>query len=532
MNMKTPLVLLTLCFSFQVFGEEPEACVKHAEYAGAEGYTKEEADRLAEQCEAQRKVANDKARTNATTLKDSGMTGVVDGCNAILKNRGQGEETDDIKQCLGLSGFSGGNLTDVDVKGSAKQSMDGKILCVQRASYTVDYEACLKALNHYNYVVAAEKAMELQQQIRTDLKNQAIQKEAVEKAQKGDLQGGALQAGADSHDHMAKMNQEKVAAYGLAIGALVNAYTMIPSEKKAIAKCEEAKSKVIGLTAEHCQKAIAIGNKPSILANQNAKVALASAIAEFTAKATVAGFNMKKHENASDQIEQVKNQFGDSDEDLMMERCVFNPTDPLCAKPGTRTPGQSFAGGDFGFTGDGSNNSFNMGPESGDSFEVGAETNLDGTPVASINSPFADEAKKAQGILDPAGAAQMQPGSGGGGGGGGAGGGMGGGGASLGNDLAGADADGNKEASIKSNKVSGVYQPAGGGGYKGINKGKEDANPFASLFDAKGTAGGIEEDRSIASGDIDGKASGLFQKISKRYGQIQADKRIEANNLE
>jgi hypothetical protein len=216
----------------------------------------------------------------------------------------------------------------------------------------------------------------------------------------------------------------------------------------------------------------------------------------------------------------------------MMERCVFNPTDPLCAKPGTRVPGQSFAGGDFGFTGDGSNNSFNMGLENEDSFEVGAETNLDGTPVAAINSPFVDEAKKAQGILDPASAAQMQPGSGGGGGGGGAGGGMGGGGASLGSDLAGADADGNKEASIKSSKVSGVYQPAGGGGYKGINKGKEDANPFASLFDAKGTAGGIEEDRSIASGDIDGKASGLFQKISKRYGQIQADKRIEANNLE
>jgi hypothetical protein len=45
-------------------------------------------------------------------------------------------------------------------------------------------------------------------------------------------------------------------------------------------------------------------------------------------------------------------------------------------------------------------------------------------------------------------------------------------------------------------------------------------------------AGGVEEERSIASGDIDGKASGLFEKISRRYTQIQADKRIEAKNLE
>src|SRR5690606_26317494 len=128
--------------------------------------------------------------------------------------------------------------------------------------------------------------------------------------------------------HMAKMNQEKVAAYGLAIGALVQAYTMIPSESKTLRHCSgDNKDAQAGV---QCDAAIK-RNKGSVLANQGAKVALASAIAEFTAKATVAGFNMSKHKNASDQIEQVKNQFGDSDEDLMMERCVFNPTDPLCA---------------------------------------------------------------------------------------------------------------------------------------------------------------------------------------------------------
>jgi hypothetical protein len=108
----------------------------------------------------------------------------------------------------------------------------------------------------------------------------------------------------------------------------------------------------------------------------------------------------------------------------------------------------------------------------------------------------------------------------------------GGGGAQLGGDLDGANKEAEKEAQVKATKVSGVYESSGGGGFKAVGKGKDDANPFASLFDQQGEAGGVEEDRSIASGDIDGNASGLFQKISKRYSQIQADKRIEANNLE
>jgi hypothetical protein len=108
---------------------------------------------------------------------------------------------------------------------------------------------------------------------------------------------------------------------------------------------------------------------------------------------------------------------------------------------------------------------------------------------------------------------------------------MGGGSASVGSDLSGVDKDANKEASIKAKEISGNYASGGGGGYKGVSGGKDDANPFSNLFDAK-SDGGIEEDRSIASDDPNSASSGLFQKISKRYSQVQADKRIEANNLE
>jgi hypothetical protein len=286
------------------------------------------------------------------------------------------------------------------------------------------------------------------------------------------------------------------------------------------------------ITADVCKASMA-RNKGAIIANEDAKSALMGAIMEFTAKGAAAGIAMGQYGNAAKQIEAAKSTIQDEQTDMMMEACVLNPTDPACAKTRNRVAGQSISAGEFGAGDMGGTNSFNLGSDSEVVPEMGGETNIDeAAPIAGINSPFVDDAKIAKGILDPASAAQMQATGGAGSSGGAAGGGLGGGGASLGSDLNGANKDGDKEAQIKTNKVSGAYSQGGGAGYKGVGKSKDDANPFASLFDAKGNGGGVEEDRSIASGDIDGASSGLFQKISKRYNQIQADKRIEAKNLE
>jgi hypothetical protein len=241
---------------------------------------------------------------------------------------------------------------------------------------------------------------------------------------------------------------------------------------------------------------------------------------------------MKNYNTAAQNIAKAKAPLQEEGNDMMIELCEANPMDPACVQRGNRVSGGGIiSSGDFSL-GDGGNNAFNMNPEDATFGETGSATDLDDkNSVASINSPFADDAKKAKGILNPAGAAQTQASGGAQGGGGAGGGGLGGGGASLGSDLEGADTEGNKEAQIKAAQISGSYNTPGGGGYKGVSRGKEDSNPFASLFDQK-SEGGVEEDRSIASGDVDGKASGLFEKISKRYGQIQADKRVEAKNLE
>lgn len=433
-----------------------------------------------------------------------------------------------IIECENLERLSmGGQLSAGDPKASSAKTIDGAISCKMPASYTVDFESCEKAAAQYNFVLNAETAMDLQQKIRTDLKAKSIQEDASREAASGNLQEGALNAGIANHKHMKQMNTEKMAAYGMAVAALVRAYTTIPGEKHAIQKCKAGASTE---NAGACDANVKGVNKSAILANQEAKAAIGLAIAKFTAKGIAAGIAMGQNLDAAKKIEQAKNQYDDGGEDVMMERCTFNPTDPACAKPGNRVAGQSFAGGEFGL-GAGGNNAFDMTTGGENLVEEGAATDLSSDGVSGINSPFAEEAKNAQKIVDPAAAAQMQASGGAAGGGAGGGGSGGGGSASLGSDLAGADKDGDKEASIKTNKVSGVYGSAGGSGYKGIGKGKDDANPFASLFDAKSN-GGIEEDRSIASGDIDGSASGLFQKISKRYSQIQADKRIETKNLE
>lgn len=485
-------------------------------------------------------VAEDKGEDESTEKENNLVinqntitTGTLtEQCRVILKGSAptaQQSPTQEYQNCLHLENLSkaagNGGLVDVKPRDWAKSSMDQQITCTKKASYTIDYNKCVKIIGLYNAVLLAEQAMDLQQKTRTNLRHQSIQAETAKQAADGNLQQAALDATKANHQHMENMSAEKLAAYSASVTALVLGYRSIPNEKDAITACG---GDVCELTVKN--------NKSMILANEHNKAPLATAIGKFSAKATAAGIAWNQHKKAANTVEQIKQAMaGDGGEDLMIELCQFNPADPACAKKGERVSGtSSFTAGDFSIGSGGGNNSFDMNPSDGKFGEPGTESNLsDANHVADVNSPFKEEADKARGIINPAGAAQIQAAGGGGpGGGGGAGGGLGGGGSSLGSDLDAANKDGDKEAQIKTTKVSDSYSSAGGGGYKAIARSKDDSNPFASLFDKKSAAGGIEEDRSIASGDIDGKGSpGIFQKISKRYNQVYADKRIEAMNL-
>jgi hypothetical protein len=519
MNMKTMSIILTLAISANSFAQAPAQQTTTPPDPAAAA--------------AAKKAAFDAALPGLSTGSPiQRCTTLIQQYEAAGKPQPQEKEYISVQECYIVRYLSPDGAITGPNKENSKNSMDGKITCKEKASYTQDLEECEKALKYYNAVVVAETAMNLQQTVRTDLKNQSIQKKAQAEMAQGQSQTSMFDAASASNNHQKSMQQEKMLAYAGAVAALVAAHRMFPSiEKVREEKCPAA-PKDPKITPEICASQMN-KNKGAIIANDDAKNQLMTAIMEFTAKGVAAGIAMGQYGNAAKQIEAAKSSITDEQQDMMMEACVLNPTDPACSKQRNLVSGQSISSGDFGAGDMGANSSFNLGADSEVVPEMGGETNLDeNAPIAGVNSPFVDDAKLAKGILDPASAAQMQASGGAAGGGGGGGGGLGGGGASLGSDLNGANKDGDKEAQIKTNKVSGAYAQGGGAGYKGVGKSKDDANPFASLFDAKGNGGGVEEDRSIASGDIDGAASGLFQKISKRYNQIQADKRIEAKNLE
>ncbi len=418
----------------------------------------------------------------------------------------------------------------LDSAPDAFQTSDGRAICKRLAGYTVDYDSCESTARVYNHLLVASMVLEQQAQVRASNGQNKISQEAQSKAQSGDFQGASLEASKSNSSLMKQLNQEKAAAYAAAVAAL--------GAKIAgwVDGAEDACKK--GNIKDNCAgklKLVQDSYGKEVFANKDQKQVFIMALAEYTAKGLAAGIEASKYKKSEDTVAKIQDSYEEEQLDVQLDKCVLNPTAKECLGPGNRVSGQSASvgSGDFTLGGNGSN-SFDMGSSTDEFGEMGEAANIESQQVAGINSPFVDEAKEANDILDKAAAAS--PGSGGGAaGGGGGGGGMGGGGAraSLGNDTQTPDAQGDKEADIKAKKASGGYAAKGGGsGFSAVKSGKEDSNPFSSLFDQKGSGGGLEEDRTIASEGIDKKSSVLFQKISKKYSEMHSSKRIQANNLE
>ena len=454
------------------------------------------------------------------------------------------------KGCIALARLGNGSLK------AAPQSyatLDKRIVCTRVASYTLDYKPCTSAANAYNYILGLEKAMLTAQEARVSQNGQKLANEVAVKQMQGDGQNAALNASTSDNNFKSNLSMEQAYAYGAAVAVLTQQIASWPSDSSSslVKKCSEGKQTESGhihrlfvaeVGAKSCEPTDGQRLKrfeSEIFANGQAKSALVTAAMEYGAKAAAALIAAKKFKAVAEQTAAVA-ATAPSKTETALGACVLNPMAPGCATPGGRVVDPGISGGDFG-AGEGvGNNNFGTGTGSDDGSIVGDPTNVSGENVADLASPFennnpgctndlnASDASKASCILNPAAAARVQPtGGAGGGGGGGAGGGLGGGGVSL-DGTQGEDTN-TKAADIKAGNANGNYAAAGGGGFQGIKGGKDDANPFASMFDNK-SEGGVEEDRSIAS--IEGKDSDLFARISKRYSEVQATKRVEANNQE
>ena len=439
-----------------------------------------------------------------------------------------------------------------------QQSMDGRITCVKAAGYTVDYQSCMNAMSMYNNVKIAESALFIAQSVQANNNQQQVQEQTTQRVATGDGQNAIYDAQISQAQKASQLNQQKAAAYAaavVALGSQVAGWISTDPAKAAQKLCrgnitQLGGEPLVGAAPESttpntkyakpdavpapksCQTAIVMTAErfsDEVFANRQAKAAFITATMELVAKGIQAGIAANQLGNIAKKVEEAKKATEDPYNPATFDYCSVNAADPKCAGGATRTAGSGLQDGGFSFGDSFGNNAFNP---------LGDEETLGNDPlaplagnetVADVNNPFADDAKKASGILDPAAAASIQPGQAGGGGGGGGAPGAGGGSASLGNDVPGVD-ESKKESDIKANKADGKYSDVSAGGFQAIKPLKED-NPFANLFGG-GAGGKLEEDRSIASGDIDGQDSGLFAKISKRYGQVQADKRIEAKNLD
>lgn len=439
-------------------------------------------------------------------------------------------------------------------------TIDRKVTCVAKGGYTIDYASCNRVRLAYNSAMIAEQAMFAQQKIRITENNAQQSADVAAAQQSGNVQNAALEAVKNRNDQEAEMNREQAYTYSTAVlglsgtlgvwknkgsGAISRFCNGGSSDKKS--SKSDGKSDATSKETSNNQpnsflldkfgyegKADCVGivtnNKNSLFSNNDARTTFWLLTAEMIRKAAEAAKRAGISSDISKKLDQAK-VMDDQETDVMIG-CDQRPDLPGCQGAHEHVAGD-YAGNTMEFGGAGTGQSFDLGSNAaGDlTSPSGTSAPADSKKVADHASPFENLAKQAKGILDPAAEAKVSagqnPGGGAGGGGGGVGGGGGGGGGAANKGKGGEEAKDPSGA-----KISGKYKAGSGGGFSGVQQSKDDdGNPLAGLFENKGASGGIEEDNSVG-GDIDGASSGLFQKISKRYGQVQQDKRIQPQNLE
>lgn len=441
-----------------------------------------------------------------------------------------------IRQCLALKRASAYSGEDLSSGPEQKSSSDGKITCVRKAGYTVDYTSCSSALNAYNQILILESALLVTQQVRTNNSNQEIAQDVNTRVAEGDGQNAVLDASISTNRQLSSMNQEQAVAYTAAVtylGAKIAGW--VKTELASLqAKCPtETQTAVTGgyqalaeVPSPNCKESLALtygSARSDMIANSQAKSAFVAAAVVYAAKGIAAGIKAAQLSALAKATEAAKTESEATDTDATLADCTTNPYALSCLSSTTSTTTSSGTlADDGGFTA--TEFGASLDDTSGTSEDLtgtGGSSELDS--VSDVSSPFAEDAKKASGILDPAAAASASAASPAGAGGAAAPS-VGGGGASLGGSSGESGTD--EKTTQRPEETRASYAP-GSGGFVATKGVAQAENPFANLFkESSGSAGLREEDASI-----DSAPSNLFQKISTRYGRVLEQHRIEAMDL-
>lgn len=472
---------------------------------------------------------------------------IVKSCEAmsfVINSYGRDwDNADHIKSSRGESSSAPGKVSGTTNGQQATTSVgSSSIKCSSEGVETVDYEPCKKFQVQLDLIEGVQQiGYATQELVYKDKMMDSHAKFASEQ----NSATGALKATGESLKEQQDMMQQRSAVEATKLAYAYTLYTEMPRSDEVKDKCKSFANREIDkigtVTEEECRSAVTTGSGGYALTqNQQAIEAMRSRLIQI---ATTTGSNLllanllgKRADDVNNAIAKIDafkpvDPFTTTEADAQTTFCRMNPGAAQCLT------------GDLDRTFDTMNDNVITFGDGATGTSYGSTTNPDGsiisggvadsttrTAVGPVGSVIAAAAQ--DNSMEASEAAKITAGGTGTTGGGGSGGGGSAGGGGGGGSPAGAGAAGQAAA------IAGRAPSYGGGGGSfsvmggfGINKkkseGKTEDNPFGKLFGKDGAkAGGVVNFRDIASQKVGGKGENLFDMISKRYSNVNADKRL------
>lgn len=410
---------------------------------------------------------------------------------------------------------------------------DQKITCKKDGMFTADFKYCKRLVDTYNATSVAENTGKMAEQVsvgQANVKAAQMMAEDPNNIQDKSLEGAEMIA-----DRKILHEKIKVGMYS-ANAALYAGFVMSwPTPRNLGKRCANNGG---GITARACCTYASAKYFSSIFKNYEMKRRFTHELFYALGKAGAAGVMWSLYKKQKDALGDSREELAELEPedyngltpDMLTNLCQADPNAPGC-RAGRNLVNQGAVGqGNINFNGAGGAQMGAASPSENFQFdfEEGGAANLSDEDRNAISETIAGSKSGRGGFEDNVAAAQKvakTPGEGGGGGGGSAG-------KASAPGLSGAAQTGGDPKSKMVTDSGGRGNSKGGGGFAYTGGGyryaggkKGDKNPFSGLFGKKGNKGGVSV-RGVASKEIGDKSFGIFDKISRKYSEVNKAKRL------
>lgn len=410
---------------------------------------------------------------------------------------------------------------------------DQKITCKKDGMFTADFKFCKRLVDTYNASSVAENTGKIAENVsvgQANVKAAQMMAEDPNNVQDKSLEGAEMIA-----DRKILHEKIKVGMYS-ANAALYAGFVMSwPTPKNLGKRCAKNGG---GITARACCTYASAKYFSTIFKNYEMKRRFTHELFYALGKAGAAGVMWSLYKKQKDALGDAREELAELEPedynglspDMLTNLCQADPNAPGC-RAGRNLVNQGAVGqGNINFNGAGGAQMGAASPSENFQFDFdeGGAANLSDEDRNAISETIAGGKSGRGGFEDNVAAAQKvarTPGEGGGGGGGSAG-------KASAPGLSGAAKQGGdpKSKMVTDSGGRGNSKGSGGfaytgGGYRYAGGKKGDKNPFSGLFGKKGSKGGVSV-RGVASKEIGDKSFGIFDKISRKYSEVNKAKRL------